>query len=366
MKIIIVGTRGIPARYGGFETCAEKLSIGLVKRGHKVFVTCRKYLYPEKLKVYKGVNLVYLPSLKNKFTDTFSHTFFSILWAIFKNPDIILVFNSANSPLCILPRILGKKIVINVDGLEWKRRKWGFFGKIYYRFCEFFSCLIANRIIADSKEIKNYYKNKFGKEPIYIPYGADFEILENEEIMKKYGIEKFNYFFNGSRLEPENNQDLIVKSFLKVNTQKKLIIIGKASYKSKYEKRLKMIKDKRIKFIEPIYSPDYNVIMANCYAYIHGNEVGGTNPALLKAMGSGKCILAIDVPFNREVLGDCGFYFKKDTNDLKEKIEFLLRNPYIVEEFGKKARERAKKLYKWEDVVESYEKLFLELAWEKK
>lgn len=365
MKIAIVGTRGIPARYGGFETCAENLAVGLVRKGHKVLVTCRKYLYPERWKKYNGVDLIYLPSLRGKITDTFSHTFLSIIYVLFKNPDVILVFNSANSPLCILPRILGEKIVINVDGLEWKRRKWGYFGKIYYKFCEFFSCIIANEIITDSRVIQDYYKRKFNKITKYISYGAIFYFSKNKDVLKKYGVEEFEYFFNGSRLEPENNQDLIVKGFLNVKTEKKLIIIGRAGYKSKYEKELRKIKDRRIKFIQPIYSSDYDEIMANCYAYIHGNEVGGTNPALLRAMGSGKCILALDVPFNREVLSDCGLYFKKDVNDLKEKIEFLINNPKIVKKLGEKARKRAEKFYRWEDVIDEYEKLFLNLKWGK-
>ncbi|MGC8977246.1 MAG: DUF1972 domain-containing protein [Candidatus Ratteibacteria bacterium] len=361
MKIAVLGTRGIPARYGGFETCAEELSTGLFKRGYEVFVFCRKYLYPERFKNYKGVKLFHLPSLKGKFTDTFSHTFLSIIFSLFLSPDIFLVFNSANSPLCILPKILGKKIVINVDGLEWKRKKWNFLGKIYYKFCEFFSCLIADEIICDSRIIFNYYEKKYKIKPIYIPYGSYIYNSKNPGILKKYNLEKFNYFFNGSRLEPENNQDLMIKSFLKIETDKDFAFAGKF-YKSIYEREIKKIKDKRIKFLGPIYSSDYDEIMANCYAYVHGNEVGGTNPALLRAMGSGRCIISIDVPFNREVLGDCGIYFKKDTNDLKEKINFVLKNPEIVKKLGEKAKERVKKLYRWEDVIDNYEKVFLKWA----
>ncbi|MCM8803976.1 MAG: DUF1972 domain-containing protein [Candidatus Omnitrophica bacterium] len=361
MKIAIVGTRGIPARYGGFEACAEKLSIGLVKKGYKVYVFCRKYLYPERLKEYKGVNLIYLPSLKGKFTDTFSHTFLSIIFSLFKNPDIIFVFNSANSPLCILPKILRKKIVINVDGLEWKRKKWNWFGKIYYKFCEFFSCFISDEIITDSKIIQNYYKIKFGKQTTYIPYGADFFISKNKDVLEKYGLKEYQYFFNGSRIEPENNQDLIIKAFSLVKTEKNMVFVGKTYYRSKYFEKLKKIKDERIKFLGPIYSSDYDEIMATCYAYIHGNEVGGTNPALLKAMGSRRCILAIDVPFNREVLDDCGIYFK-DVNDLKEKIEFLIKNQEIVKELEEKVKKRAEKLYRWENVIDDYERILLKWA----
>ncbi|MCD6407915.1 DUF1972 domain-containing protein [bacterium] len=360
MKIAIVGTRGVPAKYGGFETCAEELSIGLVKKGHKVIVSCRRYLYPEKKKSYKGVILCYPPSIPFKVTDTFSHTFFSILRVLVYNPDIILIFNSANSILGIIPKVFGKKLVINVDGLEWKRKKWGRVAKLYYKFSEFFSCVIADAVISDAKAIQDYYRRKYKKETVFIPYGAYFYESKKPNILKEYGLEKKKYFFIGSRLEPENNQDIAVKAFLKINTDKVLAIAGGANYRSRYVKELRKIKDKRIKILGPVYKPGHiEELHCNAFAYIHGNEVGGTNPALLKAMGSGNCIIALDVPFNREVLGNAGLFFKKNPEDLKEKIEYLLTHPEEVEKFGKLARERAKLFYRWEDVIEKYENLFL-------
>lgn len=362
MKIAIIGTRGIPARYGGFETCAEELSTGLVRKGHKVVVSCRKYLYPEKKKYYKGVKLVYTPSIRGKITDTFSHTFFSILRVLFENPDVILIFNAANSPLALIGKIYGKKIVINVDGLEWKRRKWGKAGKFYYKFCEFFSCIVADKIVSDAKAIKDYYRKKYKTDSVFIPYGAYLYESKNPEILNDYGLEKKKFFFIGSRLEPENNQDIAVKAFSMVETDMKLAIAGGANYKSRYVKYLKKFENEKIKLLGPVYKPGHiEELHCNAYAYIHGNEVGGTNPALLKAMGSGNCIIAYDCDFNREVLGNCGLYFKKDPSDLKKKIEYLLNNPDEVEKFGKMAKERAKKFYRWEKVVDDYEKLFLDL-----
>jgi glycosyltransferase involved in cell wall biosynthesis len=361
MKIAIIGTRGVPARYGGFETCAEELSVGLVNKGHKVIVTCRKYLYPEKVKCYKGVKLIHLPSIRGKFTDTFSHTFLSILRVLFESPDIILIFNSANSPFAIIGKISGKKIVINVDGLEWKRKKWNIIGKIYFKFCEILSCIFADTIVSDSKEIKKYYKRKYGKETIYIPYGSYFYESKKPEILEKYGVKKKEYFLIASRLEPENNQDLIIEAFKKIETEKKLLILGNLNKKSKYINKLLRLKNGKIEMPGSIYEKEFVCeIFSNAFAYIHGNEVGGTNPALLKAMGSGNCIISFDVPFNREVLGDCGFYFK-DVNELKEKIEYLLKNPEVVERYGKMARERAEKLYRWEKVIDDYENLFFKI-----
>ncbi|MBN1445129.1 MAG: DUF1972 domain-containing protein [Candidatus Omnitrophica bacterium] len=361
MKIAIVGTRGIPAKYGGFETCAEELSVGLAKKGHKVLVSCRRYLYEGLPASYRDVGLCYPPSIPGKSTDTFSHTLFSMVRALLWSPDAILVFNSANSPLALLPKLLGKKTAINVDGLEWRRAKWGRAAKLYYKFAEFFSSIIADAVVSDAMAIKDYYLRKYGRESVYIPYGAHTLESRNPGIVKKYNLEKGGYFFIGSRLEPENHQDMAVEAFGKIHTDKMLAIAGGANWKSPYVKKLREVKDKRILFLGPVYKDGHiEELHCSAFAYIHGNEVGGTNPALLKAMGSGNCIIALDVLFNREVLGDAGLYFSS-AESLKEKAEFILQNPEQAGILGEKARERVKKLYRWEKVVEDYEKLFMNL-----
>lgn len=358
MKIAIVGTRGIPAKYGGFETCAEELSTGLVKKGYRVLVSCRRYLYNEVPASYKGVELCYPPSLPGKITDTFSHTFFSIFNTVLWGANAILIFNSANSPLAIMLRLLGKKVIINVDGLEWKRAKWGRAAKMYYRFAEFFSSVIADVVISDAIAIKEYYLNRYKRKTVYIPYGAYITDSKNPEILDRYGLKPDGYFFIGSRLEPENHQDMAAEAFGKTKTDKLLVIAGNANWNSPYVHRIKKTEDTRIRFLGPVYETGHiEELHSNCYAYIHGNEVGGTNPALLKAMGCGNCIIALDVPFNREVLGDAGLYFKNSI-ELKEHIEFLLKNPHYVTYFRDRARERVKRLYRWEKVIEDYEKVF--------
>ncbi len=361
MKIAIVGTRGIPAKYGGFETCAEELSTGLVKRGHRVLVSCRRYLYKETPSHYRGVELCYPPSIPGKVTDTFSHTFFSILRVLVWAPDVILIFNSANSPLALLPRLFGKRVVINVDGLEWKRAKWGRVARLYYKFAEFFSTVAANIIVSDAITIKDYYLRKYKSDSVFIPYGAYIINSRNPDILNRYGLKPDGYFFIGSRLEPENHQDLAVEAFRSVQTDKLLVIAGGANWNSPYVRRIRQTFDERVRFLGPVYKPGHIEEMhCGCYAYIHGNEVGGTNPALLKAMGCGNCVIALDVSFNREVLGDAGLYFK-DSLELREHIELLLKNPHYVTEFRDRARTRVKKLYRWEKVVEDYEEVFWKL-----
>ena len=401
MKIGIVGTRGVPARYGGFETCAEELAKGLAARGHRVYVACRRYLYPEMFtptlpppsrgRNYKwlplplgersgeGVFQFFPPSLHGKATDTFSHTFFGIFYLLFFRPvDVFLVFNVANSPLVLLLRILGKRVALNTDGLEWKRRKWGAFARAYFRFCEFIACLSGATLISDSRAIGDYYRRKYGKRTVFIPYGARVkgEILRSaqndtgknaqndsksgvqNDILKEYGLEEDGYILVVGRLEPENNADLIIRAFQKVKTDKLLVVVGGTNWKSSYSRRLKKIDDHRMRFLGAIYQPGHlERLLEDCYFYIHGHEVGGTNPALLQAMGAGSCVLALDTVFNAEVVGEAGLLFARNVDALAEKIQYLLVNPEVVRYYRKAAPERIREFYQWEKVVEGYEKI---------
>lgn len=366
MKIAIIGTRGIPARYGGFETCAEKIAEYLAMRGHKILVTCRSYLYPDKPEIHQGIKLIYPACIRGKVTETFSHTFFSIIKTIIWNPDVILMFNAANSILATIAKIYKKKVVINVDGLEWKRKKWGFVGKTYFKFSSFFSVVIADYVIADSLEISRYYQSRFCRSTIFIPYGADIFYSKNPHILDNFGLKPGNYFFTGSRLEPENNQDLMIKEYQNLNINIPFAIAGNIHNSSRYVKKLKSMASDKIRFIGPVYNKQtYMELQANSLAYIHGNEVGGTNPALLSAMGCGATIFALDVPFNREVLNNCGIYFTKEPGSLSNVIKQFLEKPARFSDSGEKTRERVKKFYNWQNVGEKYEQVFLKFKNEK-
>lgn len=360
MKIAIVGTRGIPANYGGFETFAEELSTRLVERGHEVFVYCRKGNINWPQPYYKGVRLVLLPTLKHKYLDTVAHTFLSVFHVIFTRMDIVFFCNAINSSFMILPRLCGKKTVINVDGLEWKRQKWGRLGKFAYRTSEKIATLFANEIVSDSRGIQRYYKEKFSKNTIFIPYGADIEKhAEPGEIMKKYGLEKRGYILHVSRLEPDNNAHILIKAYENVRGDMPLVIVGDAPYGKPYIRKLRSTKDKRIKFLGGIYGSGYHELQNNAFIYIHGNEVGGTNPALLEAMAHGNCVIANGVSFNKEVVGDAGVWFRhNDVTDLKNKIQHFIDNPEETNKYRVLAVERIRKYYNWNDVVGDYENLF--------
>ncbi len=363
MKIAIIGTRGIPGRYGGYETFAEELSTRLVKRGYDVTVYCRKGNYDDSLREYKGVRLIHMPRLKTKITDTISNTLLQLAHSLARYYDILYVMNTANSPLCLFPRLMGRKVMINIDGLDWKRAKWGVLARNYYQFCEWIVTLVADRIISDSHGMVSYYRRRYKTDTTYIPYGSEIESSQDTSLIEKYGLKKDEYFFTVTRLEPENNAHISVEAFQKIKTDKKLFIVGGVNYKSRYIKKLRQTKDPRIIFPGTIYDkPIIRELFSNCYAYIHGNEVGGTNPALLQALGHGCAVLTLGCEFNKQTIGKAGITYTKNPDDLAEKIRYALNNPDHIAELRKIAKERIQEAFLWDHVVDEYERVFHELA----
>lgn len=363
MKIAIIGTRGIPANYGGFETFAEEMSTRLVKRGHSVRVYGRSSSISVKERFYKGVELVVLPALKHKYLETVSNTFLAVMHVIFTDTDAIYFCNAVNSVFTIIPRIFGKKVVLNVDGLEWRRKKWNRIGKAVYKASEYIATKFPNRIVTDSKIIHDYYMSKFGKESEYISYGADITAkISPGPVMDRYGLKERGYVLYVSRLEPENNAHTLIKAYEKVKGGMPLAIVGDAPYAKGYISELKSTKDARIKFLGSVYGEGYLELLSNAFIYVHGNEVGGTNPALLSAMAAGNCVIVNGVDFNREVIGDAGLWYEPgNADDLKNKIEYLLDNTGEAEKFRIKAVDRIRRYYNWDDVVKKTEELLMGL-----
>jgi len=361
MKIAIMGIRGIPANYGGFETFAEKISIGLVEKGHDVTVYCRTNNVSYNEPFYKGVKLVQLPTIQHKYADTVAHTFLSVVHSLINRYDVILICNSANSIFSFIPRITNQKVAINVDGLEWQRAKWNYWGKLTYRISEFLATFLPNHVVTDSRFIEDYYLKKFKKDSTFIPYGATTKKTDTNGVLKKYNLKANKYVLFVSRLEPENNAHLVVKAFEKTKTDMKLVVVGDAPYNDEYIENLKKTKDERIIFTGYVFGKGYAEFQSNAYFYVQATEVGGTHPALLEGMGYGNCVLATDVPEHREALSDAGIYFKKDVSELAEKMQYLLDNPEVINNYSQNALKRIKKYYSWESIVDSYEKLFRRL-----
>lgn len=361
MKLAILGTRGIPANYGGFETFAEELSGRLAARGHDVTVYGRSnnIRYPHK--TYKGVKLTILPTIGTKHLDTVAHTFLSVLHAAPRRFDCILMCNAANAIFCIVPRLSGTPVALNVDGIERLRKKWGLAARAYYRISERLSTIIPNVVVTDANVIRDYYLKEYRTPSVMIAYGAHCERTETTAVLDQLRVRPREYFLYVSRLEPENNAHVVIEAFEKVQTHKPLLLVGDAPYAQKYIEQLKSTRDPRIRFPGAIYGTAYRELQSHAYAYIQATEVGGTHPALIEAMAAGNCVIAKDTPENHEVLGDCGLFFL-DAEELTRQIQLTLADLLLVERLRASAQGRAKTRYSWDAVTDAYEKLFRELV----
>lgn len=354
MKIAILGTRGIPANYGGFETFAEELSSRLVARGHRVTVYCRERHAQSQ---YKGVDLVYLPTIRHKYLDTLAHTFVSTLHLLIHRHDAALYCNAANAVFTWMPRLLGMPVSLNVDGLERKRKKWNALARGWYLLSEWLSTKLPTYIVTDAEKIREYYVERYGAESTFIAYGAETGRLESYRALEDLGLERGNYVLYVSRMEPENNALLVRQAFERVRTPMKLALIGDAPYAHEYIAKVRDTRDPRVAMPGAIYGVGYKELQSHCFAYVHATEVGGTHPALIEAMGRGALVLYLDTVENAEVAGGVGLPFTAE--NLGEALQGAVAMPEADREaWGAKARARVEERYGWEAVTSQYEELF--------
>lgn len=359
----MVGTRGVPARYGGFETAVEEIGSRLAAGGHEVTVYCRGERHPER--EYLGMRLVHLPALKKKVAETLTHTGFSVLHAAGRRiarrgPDVALVFNAANAPLLPVLRTMRIPVATHVDGLEWKRTKWSGAGRRYYRTAESLAVRWSDALIADARGIQDYYTERFGADSVFIAYGAP--ILTRTDIGKlaAAGYEPGGFHLVVARFEPENHVHLAVEGYRRSNATKPLVVVGSAPYNDAYTARLKELAgdDPRIRFLGGVWDQDLlDALYAGALTYLHGHSVGGTNPSLLRAMGAGASVVAYDVNFNREVLGEEAGRFFGDAASLAAHVETAEADPGAAADRGEAARKQAAERYVWDDVAAEYERL---------
>lgn len=365
MKIAIIGVRGIPVIYSGFETLAEKLSLGLVERGHKVTVYGRHGLAP-KAKRYRGIRLVNLPAPRSKNWETFVHSFLSTIHACIKREfDLIYFIGVGSVVFAILPRILGIKTVVNVDGLDWRREKWGPVGRVYLAASEVLACYLADAVITDSMFIKRYYRRKFGKETFYLPYGYEPHLGRDAGILKNLGLDKGKYFVWVGRLVPDNHPEELLTAFRGLRTPFKCVVIGDDRLGGSYKKKILALgkKDPRVVFTGFLEREKYSALVKNAYCYIETKRSGGTHPSLIEAMGFSTLIVSNDHPAGREILGKGAlFYQKGSTPNLKKALrEALSMSSKDRGRLTKEAQEAVRQRYSWEKITKGYEELFKRL-----
>ena len=359
----MVGTRGVPANYGGFETAVEEIGTRLVDLGHQVLVYTRAATADTPL-WYRGMRVKVLPAVKRKTAETLSHTALSAVHAVnVAHPDVVFLFNAANSPFLPLLRSRRIPVATHVDGLEWQRAKWGPVGRTYYRLAESLAVRFSDALIADAAGIADYYIEEFGAVAEQIAYGAPIlrdlasDLLPND-------LTPDGYHLVVARFEPENHVLEILQGYHQSRASLPLVVVGSAPFAAEYTAEIESLaeRDGRIQLLGGVYDQDQlDQLYGNALTYLHGHSVGGTNPSLLRAMGTGTSILAWDVSFNRGVAGESGRYFDQPAQ-LATLLQDAEADKMATRRRGQAALERAEEHYRWDEVAEAYSELAEKLA----
>lgn len=364
MKIAIIGSRGYPYVYGGFETFVKELSERLVKQDVEVHVYCQRDLFSIRPAMVNGIHLHYLPTLPQKSLNQIVHSFLSILHATFSSADVLLVVNLAAGPMGWIPKLRGKKTMINVDGLEWLRPKWKGLGSAYFYWAAKTATKLYDQIITDAEGMRQVYLKEFQTDSKVIAYGAPPFIAAEAHWIENLHLKPQEYYLIVGRLIPDNNADLIIQGFLKSNSKKKLVVVGDVPYTDAYATRLKNMQNEHLIF--PGYVKDQQELMAlyqNAFAYIHGHKFGGTNPAMLKAMSNNCAILALNTVFNQEMLnnGAFGLFFEEQEESVALALEKLESQPEQVAWLRNIVSKGLTEKYNWDHITKEYKKEMLKL-----
>ncbi len=368
MKVAIVGSRGYPSNYGGFESFVKQLSERLVSKNIQVTVYCHRALFEDRPRKRQGVDLVYLPAIETKILSQLTHSFLSIVHASFSKAEIILVLNSANGPFGWIPKLFGKRTVINVDGMEWLRPKWKGIGARYFYFAARLATRFYDEVVSDAEEMRKVYLDHFGKDSTVIAYGApNIDLSNPSNQIKERKLQKGEYYLIVGRLIPDNNAKLIAEGFMKSRSRRKLVIVGGVPYKDEYVDSLKLLSNSDERLIITGHIDDRGEIaqlFQNAYMYVHGHEFGGTNPTMIEALGYGCAILALDTRFNKEMLQDrkYGAYFEKDIDNIRSQFDHWDTEDSTVDRMRKNAALGVTEKYKWDHVCDQYIELFSQLA----
>jgi len=363
LRVALLGSRGIPARYGGYETLMEELAARLTRRGFAVTVYCRARYTPRGLERHAGAELVVLPTLPTKHLDTPVHTFLSCLDVRGRSFDAALLVNSANALFLPLLRSAGVPVALHVDGIERRRAKWGALGRGVYALSERLASVLPDALVTDAETIRRHYRRIHGVDSEVITYGVDPRPPAAAGALRALGLEPRRYFLYVSRFEPENNPHQVAAAYRRVGGELPLVMVGDAPYARRFISSFTTQADPRIRFPGAIYGEGYRELLAHALAYVHATEVGGTHPALVEAMGYGNCLVVHSTPENREVAGDAALYFDAAHPDgLAEILEWVRARPGDAAALGSIAAQRAARLFSWDEVADRYAALLRRLA----
>jgi len=356
VKIAMIGIKAIPARFGGFETAVDEISRGLVKLGYEVVVYNRSGMSTGDGSSYEGVRLVNLPTVRSKNLSTIVHALLATMHVLVHQVSVVHYFTTGTTLFAPLPRLLGMKVVCSVDGTDWQRGKWGPFARRYLRISERFAAWFCDALIADSDAVMRYYREAYRANSFPVTYGMREPKNDGMQCLDRFGLRSREYVLFVGRLVPENNIHHLITAFERTKTDKKLVIVGDDPWEKQYIKSLKSTQDPRIVFTGGLYGDGYEQLQRNAYLFVLPDEVGGTHPALVEAMGFGNCVLVNDTESNLEVIGGAGSSYRGSAGDqdLGRQLQALVDSPETVEKLRNAAQERARSQYSWKKVIQEH------------
>ena len=360
LKIAFIGGRGVISRYSGIETYYEEAGGSLAQMGHDVTVYCRSYFTPEQSH-YRDMRLVRLPTLRTKHLDTLLHTFLSTLHACREKYDVVHYHTLGPAVFSYFPRLFGIRTVVTVQGLDWRRKKWGRLASAALRLGEWAAVALPDRTIVVSRTLRNYFRRVHAVETEFIPNGTALASRPCGPYLTKWGLEADQYVLFLGRFSPEKNCDLLIRAFERLATKAKLVLAGGSSYTDEYVKELRRHASDRVRFLGWVSGAALQELTTNAAVFVLPSDLEGLSLALLDAMGAGVCVLASDVPENRELVDDVGFTFPSgDEVELSRMLQLLLSDPEMRKRAGAAGRRRVQESYLWPQIARELERVYLD------
>lgn len=365
--LAVIGIRGLPANYGGLETCAEQTTAYWSKEGLRVLVYCRKSHYHEHAPALGSIQLKHTASLSFKNFDTLSHTFLSILDLLRteRQVEVVHLYNTGNAIFLPLLKLFGKKVMMSGDGLEWKREKWGLAARLCHKLGERMAVRFADEIIVDNVEVQKYYSRKYRRDSHLIAYGAkkiERNELRSAGILTQRGLEAGKYFIFVGRLVPEKGVHHLIDAYMQLDTEMPLVIIGDDVTRSAYRDQLLARRSSRVRFLGFIYGDEYEQLLVNAFMYVSASKLEGTSPSLLAAMSARVCCLVNGIEENRaSTAGAVPLFRKNDFEDLRRRWQGFIDEPGVAAAAADRGYEHVAEHYQWNAIAQKYLSLIKKL-----
>ena len=366
LRVAMLGMRGVPANYGGLETVAEEVGARLAARGHHVVAYCRTHNSATHDASYRGMRRVEIPSLNRKHMDTPTHTAAASMHALAHRSDVVHVFGVGNAPWLPLLRLAGRGTVISVDGMDWRRRKWGWAARNLLERSSLLAIRASSACITDSREVGRWYRARYGRAPHYIGHGVDTRPVAGVGALREYGLDDRGYVLFVGRITPEKGVHHLIEAFRDIDTDRQLVIVGDGSADPEYWKSLHMRADghENVRLLGPVYGEPVRELFAHAYLYVQPSEIEGTALSLVEAMGYGNCVLVSDIAENLETVGDAGLSFdiSHPVQALRARLCELLASPEMVACRRSISLAYAEEHFSWERVADQHEALYHQVA----